>query len=113
MNIFVAKLSRSTSSEDLKDLFGEFGEVSSANVIMDKATGNSKCFGFVEMPNDAEAEAAIKELDECEYDDSVIVVKKARPKEEGGSRGGFGGGNRGGFGGGNRGGGRDRNYSSR
>ena len=97
MNIFVAKLSASTTSEDLRELFSEYGEVKSANVIMDRATGHSKRFGFVEMSNDEEAQKAINELDECEYDNSQIVVKKARPKEEGEGRrpaGNFRGGNR-------------------
>lgn len=88
MNIFVAKLSPSTTSEDLRELFSEYGEVKTANVIMDKATGHSKRFGFVEMANDSEAQKAIDELDECEYDNSQIVVKKARPKEEGQGGGG-------------------------
>lgn len=108
MNIFVAKLSAGVSSDDLKELFEEYGEVTSANVIKDKFTGESKRFGFVEMSNDEEAEKAIAELDGCEYDKSVIVVKKAEPREERPRSGGFrsGGGNRGGFGGGqNRGGG--------
>ena len=93
MNIFVAKLSGNTTSEDLKDLFEEYGEVSSAKVIFDRETGNSKRFGFVEMDNDEEASKAIEELDECEFDDSTIVVKKAKPREE---RGGGGGNRRGG-----------------
>lgn len=111
MNIFVAKLSSGVTSDDLRELFEEYGEVTSANVIKDKFTGESKRFGFVEMSNDEEAEKAIAELDGCEFDKSVIVVKKAEPREErprsggfrsgGGNRGGFGGGqNRGGFGGG-------------
>ena len=79
MNIFVAKLSSSTSSEDLRELFSDYGEVVSAKVIFDRETGNSKRFGFVEMSNDNEAYDAINELNECEFDDSVIVVKKARP----------------------------------
>ncbi len=82
MNIFVAKLSSSTTSEDLQELFSEYGEVTSAKVISDKLTGYSKRFGFVEMSNDSEALNAIKELDSCSYDNSTIVVKKARPKEE-------------------------------
>lgn len=82
MNIFVAKLSSSTSSDDLRTLFEEYGEVTSAAVIMDKITGNSKRFGFVEMKNDNEALSAINELNECEYDHSQIVVKQARPREE-------------------------------
>ena len=109
MNIFVAKLSGGVTSDDLKELFEEYGEVVSANVIKDKFTGESKRFGFVEMKNEEDGEKAIAELDGCEYDKSVIVVKKAEPREErprtggfnrgGGNRGG-GGNNRGGFGGG-------------
>jgi RNA recognition motif-containing protein len=86
MNIFVAKLSSSTSSDDLRTLFEEYGEVNSAAVITDKITGHSKRFGFVEMQNDNEAQAAIQELNECEYDHSQIVVKKARPREESAAR---------------------------
>jgi RNA recognition motif-containing protein len=82
MNIFVAKLSSTTTSEDLRKLFEEYGEVTSANVIFDRMTGNSKKFGFVEMSNDDEGHKAIKELDSCQYDNSEIVVKKARPREE-------------------------------
>ena len=92
MNIFVAKLSSDTTSEDLKELFEDYGEVVSANVIIDKFTGESKRFGFVEMSNDEEAYKAIEELNECEYDNSTIVVKKAQPK----SSNNRGGGNRGG-----------------
>jgi len=83
MNIFIAKLSANTISEDLRTLFAEYGEVVSANVIFDKMTGRSKRFGFVEMKNDDEANKAINELNECEYDNSQIVVKKARPATEG------------------------------
>lgn len=82
MNIFVAKLSSSTTSEDLKSLFEDYGEVNSANVIIDKVTGYSKKFGFVEMKNNEEANKAIKELDSCNFDNSDIVVKEARPREE-------------------------------
>jgi RNA recognition motif-containing protein len=82
MNIFVAKLSSDTTSEDLRTLFEDYGEVSSASVITDRVTGYSKKFGFVEMKNDVEANKAIKELDNCQYDNSEIVVKQARPKEE-------------------------------
>jgi RNA recognition motif-containing protein len=88
MNIFVAKLSSRTKSEDLEQMFGEFGEVTSAKVIMDRETGYSKRYGFVEMPNDDEATAAIENLDDKEFDGTRIVVKKARPREETGGRGG-------------------------
>lgn len=89
MNIFIAKLSASTTGDDLKELFEEYGEVTSAKVIYDKVTGNSKRFGFVEMSNDEEGEKAINELNECEFDKSQIVVKKAKPKtDRNDSRGG-------------------------
>lgn len=95
MNIFVAKLNFSTRSEGLQEVFERFGEVESANVIMDRETGRSKGFGFVEMPNDAEGQAAIQALDGTELDGSTIVVKKAEPRENrsgGGNSGGGGGG---------------------
>lgn len=112
MNIFVTKLSSNITQDDLMDLFGQYGEVSSAKVIMDRDTGNSKGYGFVEMDDDSEGQAAIDGLNDSEYDGRRMVVKQARPREEGGGnrRGGFdrggGGGRRGGFDrGGNRGGG--------
>jgi RNA recognition motif-containing protein len=82
MNLFVAKLSPATTGQDLKELFGEFGEVVSAKVIFDKETGNSKGYGFVEMKNDEEAQAAIRSLNDTEVDGKQIVVKEARPREE-------------------------------
>ncbi|MEO1517875.1 MAG: RNA-binding protein [Bacteroidota bacterium] len=108
MNIFVAKLNYDTTEDDLRQSFEGFGEVSSVKIIMDKFTGRSKGYGFVEMPNDDDGYAAIKDLNNSEMDGRTIVVKKAEPRENRG-RGGFGGGGggRGGFGGGggNRGGG--------
>ena len=83
VNIFVAKLSSTTTSEDLQALFSEHGSVSSAKVIMDKETGNSKCFGFVEMEDETEGFNAINALNETEFQGRKIVVKKARPREEG------------------------------
>jgi len=80
MNIFVAKLNFDTQESDLKDAFAAFGEVTSAKIIMDKFTSKSKGFGFVEMPNDEEALAAIAGLDETEVDGRTIVVKKAEPR---------------------------------
>jgi RNA recognition motif-containing protein len=77
MNIFAAKLSFDTQSDDLREAFEEFGEVSSANVIMDKFTGRSKGFGFVEMPNEDEARKAIAEMNDSELDGRTIVVKKS------------------------------------
>lgn len=82
MNIFVAKLSSETTDADLNELFSQFGEVTSAKVIIDRETGFSKKYGFVEMANDDEANTAIDQLDESEFDGSEIVVKKARPRTE-------------------------------
>ncbi|MFN8394903.1 MAG: RNA-binding protein [Bacteroidia bacterium] len=101
MNIFVAKLDFQTTSEDLQSLFEQFGEVESAKVIMDRETGRSRGFAFVEMPNDEEGYEAINNLNGTTVDGRTIVVKKAEPRAEGG---GGGGGPRGG-GGGPRGGG--------
>ncbi len=81
MNIFTARLSYDTQSEDLRQVFEEFGEVSSAAVITDKFTGQSKGFGFVEMPNDEEARLAINELNDTSLDGRTIVVKVAEPRE--------------------------------
>ena len=92
MNIFVAKLNFSTRSEGLQEVFERFGEVESANVIMDRETGRSKGFGFVEMPNDSEGQAAIQALDGTELDGSTIVVKKAEPRENRSGGGNSGGG---------------------
>lgn len=96
MNIFVAKLNYDTQEADLESSFAEFGAVDSAKIIMDKFTGRSKGFGFVEMPNDEEGQNAINALNDTEMDGRTIVVKKAEPRESRDSRGGGGGGNRGG-----------------
>ena len=109
MNIFVAKLNFQTEEADLRELFEEFGTVTSVKIIMDRATGKSKGFGFVEMPNDKDANAAIHELNDNEFDGRIIVVKEARPREEnsGGfsrGRGGYNSGGRGGYNSGGRGG---------
>ena len=101
MNIFVAKLNFDTQERDLEEAFAAHGTVDSAKIIMDKFTGRSKGFGFVEMPNDDEAQAAIDDLNDQEFDGRTIVVKKAEPRE---NRGGGGGGGRGGYGGGGGGG---------
>ena len=81
MNIFVAKLNFDTQESELQEAFEDFGTVDSVKIVMDKFTGRSKGFGFVEMPNDSEAVAAIKDLNDTELDGRVIVVKKAEPKE--------------------------------
>lgn len=82
MNIFVSSLSFTTSDEGLRQLFAAYGTVSSAKVIIDKLSNRSKGFGFVEMPNQAEAENAIKELNGSRADGRSIVVTEARPREE-------------------------------
>lgn len=82
MNIFVAKLNFKTRQEDLQSAFAQYGEVSSVKIVKDRETGRSKGYGFVEMPNDAEAQAAIAALNEKELDGRVIVVKPANPKGE-------------------------------
>ena len=82
MNIFVAKLNYRTPDEELQRKFEEYGEVSSAKVIFDRATQRSKGFGFVEMPDDEAAISAINDLNDSEFDGRTIVVKKANPREE-------------------------------
>lgn len=126
MNIYVGNLSWNLKDQDLSDLFTPYGEVASAKIVLDKFTQRSKGFGFVEMPKDEEAQAAIAQLNGSEVDGRNLVVNESRPKEEGsggdfkkrsfggGGGGGFkkgggggygGGGNRGGSGGGYGGGG--------
>jgi len=82
MNIFVAKLSSRTKAEDLEQLFRKFGEVSSSKVIMDRQTGFSKRYGFVEMPDEQSAYEAIDKLNDTELDGSQIVVKLSEPRPE-------------------------------
>ena len=108
MNIYVSNLSYGTSTESLQQLFAEYGEVTSANIITDRETGRSRGFGFVEMPDDTEAQKAIDELNEVDFEGKTINVNVARPRTErtgGGFNRGGGGFNRGGGGGFNRGGG--------
>ena len=81
MKIFVAKLAFKTTSEDLRALFEQFGTVESCRVIMDHETGRSKCYGFVEMPNEAEAYKAIVETDETVFMGNELQVKKSRPQD--------------------------------
>jgi RNA recognition motif-containing protein len=105
--LYCGNLSYNTSSADLEQLFSEFGTVQSAEVIMDRDTGRSKGFGFVEMGSDSDAQAAIEGLNLKEHDGRALAVNEARPREDrrgggGGSR--SGGGGRGGYGGGRRGG---------
>ena len=82
MNVYVGNLSYSVTDDDLREMFSEFGEVASATVITDKYTSQSKGFGFVEMPRQAEAEAAIKALDGKALKGRNIKVNQARPRED-------------------------------
>ena len=86
MNIYVSNLSFAVQDEDLRGFFEEYGEVSSAKVIMDKATGRSKGYGFVELEDNAAGQKAIEELNGAEYDGRTISVSEARPRTEGGDR---------------------------
>lgn len=116
MNIYVGNLAPKTSEEELRQAFEAFGEVDSAKIIKDNFTGKSRGFGFVEMRDQAQAQAAIAGLNGKELDGSALTVNEARPREgrggggrPGGGGGRFGGGG-GGFGGGRggRGGGGNR-----
>lgn len=119
MNIYAGNLSWNLKDQDLQNLFAEHGEVSSAKIVTDKFTGRSKGFGFVEMPNDDQAQAAIAALNGTEHDGRNIVVNESRPKQEGGGGGGFkkrsfgggGGGYKGGGGGGFKKGGNGGGYN--
>jgi RNA recognition motif-containing protein len=124
MNIYVGNLSWNLTEEDLSNLFAPYGEVVSAKIVTDKFNNNrSKGFGFVEMTNDGEGQAAIAALNGSEVDGRNIVVNESQPKPagSGGSGGGFkkrsfggggsgGGGSRGGYGGGGGGGSRGGGY---
>jgi RNA recognition motif-containing protein len=113
--LYVGNLAYSVRDESLQAAFAQFGTVTSAKVMMDRETGRSKGFGFVEMGNDAEAQAAINGMNGQPLEGRPLVVNEARPREErpggfgggGGGRGpyGGGGGGRGGYGGGGGGGG--------
>ena len=117
MKLYVGNLSYRVTSESLTELFSQFGEVRSAQVIQDRDTGRSKGFGFVEMADDNAARDAINALHDKEHEGRPLTVNEARPREErgGGGGGGYGGGGgrggRGGGGGGGRGG--DRGGRSR
>jgi RNA recognition motif-containing protein len=99
--LYVGNLSYQVDSSELEQLFGQHGQVLSAQVINDRDTGRSKGFGFVEMANDSEAEAAIQALNGQEHGGRALTVNEARPREDRGGGGGYGGGG----GGGRRGGG--------
>ena len=104
--LYCGNLSYNVANSDLDQMFGEFGTVQSAEVIMDRDTGRSKGFGFVEMQNDQEAQAAITGVNGKEHDGRTLTVNEARPRENRSGGGGGGGGGRGGYGGGGGGGGR-------
>src|SRR5450432_1974620 len=102
MNLFVAGLPYDLDDAELEEIFEKFGTVSSAKVAMDKETGKSRGFGFVEMPNDAEAREAIENLKDISLGKKPLVVKQAEDRQGGGGGGGYrggGGGNSGGGGG--------------
>lgn len=80
MKLYVGKLPYQTTDQDLADLFGQYGQVSSANVIVDRGTGRSKGFGFIEMPNAQEAQTAMKALDQTLLGDQTIIVNEARER---------------------------------
>ena len=95
MNIYVGKLDYNTTVDELKTAFEEHGQVESVQIITDKYTGRSKGFGFVTMPNDDEANAAMEALNGSQLGKQTIVVNKAKPRENrGGNRGGRGSGKR-------------------
>lgn len=119
MRLYVGNLSYNTTSQSLEEMFAEFGQVKSAQVVQDRDTGRSKGFGFVEMNDAGQAKAAIEALNSKEVDGRSLTVNEARPREErsfggggGGGRGygGGGGGRSGGGGGGYGGGGGGRRY---
>ena len=105
MNLYISNLSYNISDEDLRLLFADYGEITSAKVIMDRETGRSRGFGFVELSDDELAKKANEELNQASYDGKVINITEARPREDRGDRGGRFNNNRGGGYGSNRGGG--------
>lgn len=105
MNLYISNLSYNISDADLRQLFADYGEITSAKVIMDRETGRSRGFGFVELSDDELAKKAIEELNQASYDGKVINITEARPREDRGDRGGRFNNNRDGGYGSNRGGG--------
>ncbi len=91
--LYVGGIPYSTTEAELKAVFGEMGEVTSAAIIIDKMTGRSKGFGFVEMANDADADKAIAEMNGKDYQGRALTVNEARPLEERAPRRDFGGSN--------------------
>lgn len=82
MNIYAGNLDHSVTEDDLKDAFSEFGDVSSVNIIKDRSSGQSKGFGFVEMPNDSEADKAMEALNGSQLKGREIKVSQAKPRRE-------------------------------
>jgi RNA recognition motif-containing protein len=82
MNIYVGNLSYGMSEDELRDAFGAFGEVSSVKILMDRETGRSRGFGFVEMPNQSEAETAIAQLNGKDVGGRPLRINEARPREQ-------------------------------
>lgn len=111
MRIYVGNLPYNSTENELRELFSEHGDVVSASIVMDRETGRSRGFGFIEM-DDSVGNTAIEKLNGAQFDGRSLVVNEARPREQrsgfggGGGGGGRGGGGRGGFGGGGGGGGR-------
>ena len=95
MKLYVGNISFNTTNQDLNDLFATVGTVQSSNIIEDRETGRSRGFGFVEMASQEDGEKAIAELNGKEIDGREIKVNEAKPKNDGGGRGGYGGGGRG------------------
>jgi RNA recognition motif-containing protein len=106
VNIYIGNLAHEATEDDVRQAFAAFGQVASVSIIKDKFTGEARGFGFVEMPTQAEAQAAIAGLNGKPLKGRPLTVNEARPRTEGGSRGGGGGGSRGGYGGGGGGGSR-------
>ena len=92
MNIYVGNLPYGAAEDDLRTAFSAFGQITSVAVIKDRVTGRSKGFGFVEMPDDAQAQAAIAGMNSKEFMGRTLNVNQARPRSEGGMGGGGGGG---------------------
>jgi RNA recognition motif-containing protein len=105
MKIYVGNLPFQTTEDELRGMFEQHGEVSSASLVMDRETGRPRGFGFVEMQNDEQARAAMTALNGANVGGRDLVVNEARPREDRGGFGGGGGRSRGGFGGGGGGGG--------
>jgi RNA recognition motif-containing protein len=97
MKLYVGNLNFKTTGEDLQELFGQVGTVESASVVMDRDTGRSRGFGFVEMSSNEEGQKAIEQFNGKDFNGRNLSVNEARPRED---RGGGGGGGRGGYGGG-------------